>query len=85
MASGPSQETDRADGVSLTNVQIKTLAQLAVRHPHSVTIRNEGMPWLSVQLRNAQGDVVERFHMPYDGELVPLSEGERPPRHLVEW
>jgi len=60
--------------ITLSSAQIEALVELAKRHPHSVTVRNEGDPFLLVDLHDARGLVVGRFRMPYDDrDLVQVS------------
>jgi hypothetical protein len=54
--------------ITLSHAQLKMLAAIAERHPHSVTVRNEGDPFLLLDLHDAKGIVVDRFHMPYDDQ-----------------
>jgi hypothetical protein len=54
--------------ITLSKAQLKMLAALAKRHPHSVTVRNEGGPFLLLDLHDATGTVVDRFRMPYDDQ-----------------
>jgi hypothetical protein len=60
--------------ITLSRAQIAALAELAKRHPHSVTVRNEGEPFLLLDLHDARGTVIDRFRMPYDEQhLVQVS------------
>jgi hypothetical protein len=60
--------------ITLSSAQLKMLATVAERHPHSITIRNEGDPFLLLDLHDAKGMVVDRFRMPYnDQDLVQVA------------
>jgi hypothetical protein len=52
--------------ITLSSTQVQALATLAQEHPHSITIRNEGDPFLLVDLHDAGGAVVDRFRVSYE-------------------
>ena len=52
--------------ITLSGAQVKALADIADDHPHAVTLRNEGEPFLLLDLHDEDGVVVDRFRMPYE-------------------
>jgi hypothetical protein len=52
--------------ITLSSAQVEALAGLLEDHPHSVTVRNEGDPFLLLDLHDENGRVVDRFRMPYE-------------------
>jgi hypothetical protein len=52
--------------ITLSNAQVRALAAVADDHPHAVTVRNEGDPFLLLDLHDEDGRVVDRFRMPYE-------------------
>ncbi len=52
--------------ITLSSAQVKALAAIADDHPHAVTVRNEGDPFLLLDLHDENGAVVDRFRMPYE-------------------
>jgi hypothetical protein len=52
--------------ITLSSAQVRALATLAEDHPHAVTVRNEGDPFLLLDLHDEDGTIVDRFRMPYE-------------------
>ena len=52
--------------ITLSGPQLEVLAKLAEDHPHSVTIRNEGDPFLLLDLHDQGGTVVDCYRLPYE-------------------
>lgn len=52
--------------ITLSSAQVRALANLAIDHPHAVTVRNEGDPFLLLDLHDEDGQVIDRFRMPYE-------------------
>ena len=57
--------------ITLSSAQVMALADLAGEHPHAITLRNEGDSFLLLDLHDEDGQVVDRFRMPYE---VPALE-----------
>jgi hypothetical protein len=56
--------------ITLSSAQVQALATIAKEHRHSITIRNEGDPFLLVDLHDEDGIVIDRFRMPYEAPVL---------------